>query len=50
MLKAGCEVDDQTAKPRQNTISSRTNNAAGRKIAVEANGKHNRNPNDALKH
>lgn len=50
MLKAGCEVDDQTATPRQNTISSRTNNAVERKTAVETNGKHNRNPNDVLKH
>lgn len=50
MLKAGCEVDDQTATPRQNTISSRANTAVERKIAVETNGKHNRNPDDELKH
>lgn len=36
--------------PRQNTFFSRTNNAVERNIAVETNGKHNRNPNDELKH
>lgn len=50
MLEAGCEVDDQRATPRQNAISSRTNNAVERKTADETNGKHNRNPNDELEH